>query len=115
MPINVQVKKWHLAYFVPIDGHFGQMLWDIDFKFVLPPIYINFDVQTNFKVNQTQIVHAVPNKSLKWSYLKTPFCLPPPPPPLKFILEYRKKGYVACVKYNNETCSGFDTALDIGN
>ena len=39
-------------------------LLDTDFKFVLPCIHINFDIQTNFKVNQTQI----------GPYLKTPFC-----------------------------------------
>ena len=34
-------------------------LLDMDFKFVLPRIYINFDVQTNFEVNQTQISHSI--------------------------------------------------------
>ena len=34
--INVLAQKWHLTYFVPIDGHFGQMFWDMNFKFVLP-------------------------------------------------------------------------------
>ena len=24
-PINVLAQKWHLTYFVPIDGHFGHM------------------------------------------------------------------------------------------
>ena len=28
-------------------------LLDTDFKFVVPNIYINFDIQTNFEVNQT--------------------------------------------------------------
>ena len=28
-------------------------LLDMDFQFVLPLIYINFDIQTNFEVNQT--------------------------------------------------------------
>ena len=37
---NVLAQKWHLAYFVPIDGHFGQIFWDMNFKFVLPIIYI---------------------------------------------------------------------------
>ena len=23
--VNVLVPKWHLTYFVPIDGHFGQI------------------------------------------------------------------------------------------
>ena len=34
-------------------------LVDMDFKFVLPVIYINFDIQTNFEVNQTQIGHSI--------------------------------------------------------
>ena len=71
-------QNWHLAYFVPINGRFGQMFWDINFKFVLPIIYINFDIiQTKFEVNQTQIGHSIPKKSKnlpKWPYLKTPFC-----------------------------------------
>ena len=29
-------------------------LVDMDFKFVLPSSYINFDIQTNFEVNQTK-------------------------------------------------------------
>ena len=35
-------------------------LLDMDFKFVLPGIKINFDIQTNFEVNQTQIGHSIP-------------------------------------------------------
>ena len=35
-------------------------LLDMDFKFVLPMIYSNFDIQTNFEVNQTQIIHSIP-------------------------------------------------------
>ena len=23
-PFNVHTRKWHVAYFVPIDGHFGR-------------------------------------------------------------------------------------------
>ena len=49
--VNVLVPKWHLAYFVPIDGHFC--------------IYINFDVQTNFEVNQIQISHSIPKNTSK--------------------------------------------------
>ena len=37
--------------FVPIDGHFGQMLWDMNFKFVFPIIYITFAIQTKFDQN----------------------------------------------------------------
>ena len=35
-------------------------LLDMDFKFVMPSIYSNFDIQTNFEVNQTQIIHSIP-------------------------------------------------------
>ena len=48
---NVHVPKWHLTYFLPIDGHFGQIVM---YKCT------NFDVQTNFEVNQTQIIHSIP-------------------------------------------------------
>ena len=57
--INILAQKWHLTYFVPIDGHFGQMFCDMNFKFVLPFIYINFDIQTKFEVNQTKIGHYI--------------------------------------------------------
>ena len=40
-------------------------LLDMDFKFVLPRIYINFDIQTNFKVNHTQISHSIPKNTPK--------------------------------------------------
>ena len=40
-------------------------LLDMDFKFVLPCIYINFDTQTNFKVNLTQISHSIPKNTPK--------------------------------------------------
>ena len=49
-------------------------LVDMGFKFVLPRRYINFDIQNNFEVNQTQIGLSIPKKSLKWPYLKTSFC-----------------------------------------
>ena len=48
--------KWHLAYFCQLMAILAKLL-DMDFKFVLPSIYSNFDIQTNFKVNQTQIIH----------------------------------------------------------
>ena len=38
-------------------------LLDMDFKFVLPSIYINFDIQTNFEVNKTQIGHSIPKNT----------------------------------------------------
>ena len=37
----------------------------MNFKFVLPIIYINFDIQTKFGVNQTQIGHSIPKKTPK--------------------------------------------------
>ena len=48
-PNNVHAPKWHLADFVPTDGHFGQTFWVMDFKYVLPLIYINFDLQTKME------------------------------------------------------------------
>ena len=46
-------------------------LLDMDFKFVLPNIYINFDIQTNFEVNQTKLAILSPKilkKSLEWPF-----------------------------------------------
>ena len=42
-PFNVYAPKWHLAYLVPIDGHFGQIV-RYGLKNLLPIIYINFDI-----------------------------------------------------------------------
>ena len=44
--------KWHLAYFVPIDGHFWQ-IGRYELQICLARSYFNFDIQTNFEVNQT--------------------------------------------------------------
>ena len=33
----------------------ANIFWDMYLTFVLPVIYINFDIRTNFEVNQTQI------------------------------------------------------------
>ena len=60
--------KWHMAYLVPIDGHFGQIGRCMDFKFVLPCSYITFDIQTNFEVDQIQIGHAIPKNTPKNHY-----------------------------------------------
>ena len=62
MAIYILAQKWNLAYFVPIDG---QIFWDMNFKFVLPFININFDIQTKFEVNQTQIGHSILQKTPK--------------------------------------------------
>ena len=40
-------------------------LLDMDFKFVLPGIYINFDIKTKFEVNQTQRSHSIPKNTPK--------------------------------------------------
>ena len=40
-------------------------LLDMDFKFVFPSIYIDFDIQTDFEVNQTQISHSIPKNTPK--------------------------------------------------
>ena len=53
-PFNVNAPKWQLAYFVPTNG-----------QFVLPSIYINFDIQTKLEVNQTQIGHSISKKTPK--------------------------------------------------
>ena len=37
----------------------------MDFKLVLPSIYINFDIQTKFEVIQTQIGHSILKKTPK--------------------------------------------------
>ena len=36
--------------------------WDMQFKFVMPIIYINFNIQTKFEVNQTQIYLLLSHK-----------------------------------------------------
>ena len=61
--------KWHLAYFVPIDGK----LVDMDFKFVLPSSYINFDIQTISKLMgliDSSFVWGLNQKSAKISMCK---------------------------------------------
>ena len=40
-------------------------LLDMDFKFVLPGIYNNFDIQIDFEGNLTQISHSIPKNSPK--------------------------------------------------
>ena len=37
----------------------------MNFKFVLPRIHINVDIQTKFEVKQTQIGHSIPKKLQK--------------------------------------------------
>ena len=40
-------------------------LLDMDFKFVFSRIYINFDIQTKFEVDLTQIGHSISENSFK--------------------------------------------------
>ena len=55
---NVHAPKWHLAYFWQLMAILAKLL-DMDVKFVLLGVYSNFDIQTNFEVNQTQIIHSI--------------------------------------------------------
>ena len=41
MPIQIWGKSGVLAYFRLTIGYYGHIHWDMDFKFVLPLIYIN--------------------------------------------------------------------------
>ena len=59
-PFNALVPKWHKVYFMSINGHFGQIVrYRLQICFARCGIYINFDIQTNFEVNQTQISHSI--------------------------------------------------------
>ena len=55
-PFNVLVPKLHLAYLCQLMAILAKLL-DMDFKFLLPSIHINFN-KINFEVNQTQISPA---------------------------------------------------------
>ena len=46
IPIQSWGKSGVLAYFGLKIGYFGHIYWDMDFKFVLPIIYINIEEQT---------------------------------------------------------------------
>ena len=45
MPIQSWSESGVLANFGLKIGYFGQIYWDMDFKFVLPIIYININTQ----------------------------------------------------------------------
>ena len=64
-PLEGVAPKWQLAYFGPRIGYYGHIFWDMDFKFVLPIIYINIDIQTKLEVNWTWIGHFSPQKPPK--------------------------------------------------
>ena len=51
IPIQSWGKSGVLAYFGLKIGYFGHIYWDMDFKFVLPIIYINIEGQTQLEVN----------------------------------------------------------------
>ena len=69
-------------------------LLEMDFKFVFSSIYFNFDIQTNFEVNQTEIGHYIPNtpKTHQSGHISKPhfalvsFTKKPTPP--KFFNEF---------------------------
>ena len=52
MPIESWGKSGVLAYFWLKIGYSGHIFWDMDFKFVLPIIYINIKGKTQFKMGQ---------------------------------------------------------------
>ena len=58
-------KSGVLAYVGLKIGYFGHIYWDMDFKFVLPFIYINTEGQTQLEVNMTQIDHVGLQKATK--------------------------------------------------
>ena len=51
IPIQSWDKSGVLAYFGLKIGYFGHNFWDMDFKFVLPIIYINIKGKPELKVN----------------------------------------------------------------
>ena len=53
MPIQSWSKNGVLAYFGPKIGFFGHIIWEMDFKFVLPIISIDIKEQTKLEVNWT--------------------------------------------------------------
>ena len=55
-------KSGELANFGLQIGYFGNIYWDMDFKFVLPINYANVKVQTQWEVNFIQIDYLRPQK-----------------------------------------------------
>ena len=64
MPIQSWGKSGVLAYFVMKIGFFGHVFWDMDFKSVLPVIYINIKGKTQLEVNWTKIYHIGLRKTI---------------------------------------------------
>ena len=74
----------------------------MDFKLVLPSIYINVDIQTKFEVNQTQIGHSIPKKTPKTHqsghiskphFAQVSFTKKPTPPTFlnEFVLNFQNR------------------------
>ena len=62
MPIQSWGKSDVLAYFALKIGYLDHIFWHMDFKIVLPLIYININSKTELEVNWTQIVFFGPPK-----------------------------------------------------
>ena len=63
----------------------------MDFKFALPIIYIHFDLQNDFEVNQTQIGHSIPKITENGHISKPNFAqvsFTKKPSPLHFLNEF---------------------------
>ena len=65
IPIQSWGKRVVLAYFGLEIGYFDYILWDMDFKIVLPIIYINIKGKTQLEVYWTQIDHFGFQKPIK--------------------------------------------------
>ena len=59
MPVQSWGKSGVMAYFGLKIGYFGHISWYMDFKIVLPIIYIDIKEQTLLEVNWTQIDHFI--------------------------------------------------------
>ena len=58
---NDQVAKFDVqasGLFLPIDSHFGQIV-RYGLQICFASIYSNFDIQTNFEVSQTEVIHSI--------------------------------------------------------
>ena len=65
MPIESWGKSGVLAYFWLKIAYSGHIFWDMDFKFVLPIIYIDIKGKIQLEVNWTQIDHFGSHKTIK--------------------------------------------------
>ena len=72
-PINIFAQKWHLAYFVPIDGHFDQWL-EIRNSNLFCPVFTLTFIYKPIRPKLAILSLKYSKNSPKWPYLKTPFC-----------------------------------------